>query len=91
LTEWQGYERLEPWGFVIDCYRAGVIASTMVNTQRSPNSAKPPMLPFDLFPVGIIKDRADEIAAAADARQPTPEEIARNVREYINRASLGAS
>jgi hypothetical protein len=79
LTTWQAFYELEPWGFVMDNFRAGIIAATYANMQRSSKSASPPMLALDLFKgIGIMKILTKE-------KEPveTPEQVARNVKAYI--------
>jgi len=43
------YERLEPWGEIRADLRAGIIASTVVNCQRTSDSGSP-VQPSDFMP-----------------------------------------
>jgi hypothetical protein len=40
LTEWMAYYAIEPFGYDMENYRMGVIASTVMNANRSKNSDK---------------------------------------------------
>jgi hypothetical protein len=50
LNEWMAYFNLEPWGQVQADYRAGVIASTIVNVNGGLKGRKPAKA-TDFFPL----------------------------------------
>jgi hypothetical protein len=50
LLEWMVFFGLEPWGSVRDDYRAGVVASTLVNINGGKKGGKASQ-PDDFFPL----------------------------------------
>lgn len=48
FTYWMAFERLEPFGALVDDYRAGAIASTVFNANRGPKSKY--LVPSDFMP-----------------------------------------
>lgn len=50
LQEWMVYFSLEPWGAVREDYRAGVVASTLVNVNGGKKAGKAAQ-PKDFFPL----------------------------------------
>lgn len=57
LNEWMAYWALEPWGEVQADYRAGVVASMVLNSQGAKNKGKP-FEPSDFFLLYGDKPRA---------------------------------
>lgn len=51
LNEWMAFFNMEPWGSVREDYRAGVIASTLVNVNGGKKGGKPAEVTdfFDLY------------------------------------------
>jgi hypothetical protein len=49
LIEWMAYARVEPFGFDVDNYRMGAVASTVANVAPRPRGAKA-MKPSDFYP-----------------------------------------
>jgi hypothetical protein len=43
------YHQLEPWGFEIDSFYTGVIASTIANVNRDPKKKPQPFTPQDFM------------------------------------------
>lgn len=63
LVEWMAYFTLEPWGQVQADYRAGVIASTMVNTMAdTKGKAFGAKDFFDLYDRGKKQTPAEQMA-----------------------------
>lgn len=50
LTEWAAFFGLEPWGTEVEDWRAGMVASTIANTNRDPKKQKKPFEPKDFMP-----------------------------------------
>mgnify|MGYP003304213559 FL=1 len=48
LNEWMVFFNMEPWGAVREDYRAGIIASTLVNVNGGKKGGKPAQ-PTDFF------------------------------------------
>lgn len=48
LNEWMAFFNMEPWGAVREDYRAGIIASTLVNVNGGKKGGKPAQ-PTDFF------------------------------------------
>lgn len=61
FAEWQAYTKLEPWGEERGDLRAGIVASTIANVNRSTKSTRA-FRPQDFMPDFEIDD--DEAAAA---------------------------
>jgi len=51
LNEWMAFFNMEPWGAVREDYRAGIIASTLVNVNGGKKGGKPAQATdfFDLY------------------------------------------
>lgn len=49
LLEWMAFYRIEPFGFEIENFRAGVVAATVVNCTPRKRGAKP-SVPSDFYP-----------------------------------------
>lgn len=50
LSEWMAFFELEPWGAEVDDWRAGLVASTIVNVNRDPKKRAQPFQPKDFMP-----------------------------------------
>lgn len=50
FTEWAAFYSLEPWGFDMENWRFGVIASVIANSVRDRKKRKRPFVPEDFMP-----------------------------------------
>lgn len=65
LIEWQAYSRIEPFGFEIENFRAGVVAATVANV--APRKGGKALKPSDFYPVvgqrsGLTERQERELA-----------------------------
>lgn len=70
--EWMAYSALEPFGFDIENYRAGLPAAMIANSHRK-DHASPVVSPLDFFNTGTKRE----------VPQESPEEIARNIKAQV--------
>jgi hypothetical protein len=49
FTQWKAYQNLEPFGYEMENFRMGVVASTMVNVAPRKKGTKP-LQPSDFYP-----------------------------------------
>lgn len=57
LTEWMAFARIEPFGAIVDDYRAGLYPSMKANSCRE---GKEPIGPLDLFPWNAEPEAAEK-------------------------------
>ena len=72
LIDWEAFQRIEPQGFHMDNFRAGVVAATVANVAPRPRGSKPHK-PSDFYPVigrnsGLTPRQERELAVRAAKR-----------------------
>lgn len=71
LTEWMAFERLEPFGSLVDDYRSGTIAATIANVNRA--SSKDHYFAPDEF-APSVRNAKTRVAAPAKSDELTDEQ-----------------
>lgn len=61
LTEWQAYERVEPFGEARADLRMAILAALIANTNRDPKARREPFTPADFMPF-LERDREADLA-----------------------------
>jgi hypothetical protein len=73
LSEWMAYERLDPFGQYREDYRAGIIAATIANANRSKKSK--PFTPEQFIPTFESETEGESEIDVINAREAVKEKV----------------